>query len=110
MFQGGFDEAVALWREAFPNLALEPLGPARARVTIAGQDLFLFESPVKHDFGFTPSISLVVETTPDEVDRIAGILGRGGDLLMPLDVYDFSPRFTWVNDRFGVSWQIMAAA
>ena len=44
------------------------------------------------------------------VDRIAGVLGRDGEVLMPLDAYDFSPRFTWVNDRFGVSWQIMAAA
>lgn len=110
MFHGGFDHAVALWREAFPNLRVTPLGPGRVRMTIAGQDLFLFDSPVRHAFDFTPAVSLVVETTPAEVDRIAGVLGRDGEVLMPLDAYDFSPRFTWVNDRFGVSWQIMAAA
>lgn len=108
MFHGGFDAAVALWREAFPDLTLEPLGTGLSRVTIAGQQLNLFDSPMKHGFGFTPAISLMVTTTAAEVDRLAGILGAGGQVLMPLDAYDFSPRFTWLNDRFGVSWQLLA--
>lgn len=108
MFHGGFDAAVALWRAAFPDLALEALGRGRARVTVAGQSLYLFDSPVEHAFGFTPAISLLVETTAAEVDRLAAVLGEGGEVLMPLDAYDFSPRFVWLNDRFGVSWQLMA--
>ena len=108
MFQGGFDDAVALWQRAFPDLRREALGPGRARVTLAGAELFLFDSPVRHAFGFTPAISLVVETTAAEVDRLAAILGEGGEVLMPLDAYDFSPRFTWLNDRFGISWQLLA--
>ena len=35
--------------------------------------------------------------------------GEGGKVLMPLDAYDFSPRFLWLNERLGVSWQIMQA-
>ncbi|MEL6662392.1 MAG: VOC family protein, partial [Pseudomonadota bacterium] len=26
--------------------------------------------------------------------------------LMPMDNYGFSQRFAWVNDKFGVSWQL----
>lgn len=31
---------------------------------------------------------------------------EGGEVLMPLDDYGFSTRFGWLNDRFGVSWQL----
>ncbi|WP_240618312.1 VOC family protein [Halomonas heilongjiangensis] len=27
-------------------------------------------------------------------------------VLVPPDDYGFSTRFTWLNDRFGVSWQL----
>ena len=30
----------------------------------------------------------------------------GGGVLLPLGDYGFSRRFGWVNDRFGVSWQL----
>jgi len=34
---------------------------------------------------------------------------RGGAVLMPVDDHGFSRRFGWVNDRFGVSWQLNLA-
>lgn len=106
MFQGGMDEALALWRRAFPEMTFRPGIPAE--VEIAGQSLRLFESPPVHDFGFTPSISLVVSCeSSDEVRRLADILGEGGQILMPLGAYDFAECYIWLNDRFGVSWQIM---
>ena len=36
-------------------------------------------------------------------------LTEGGKGLMPLDDYGFNPLFGWVQDRFGVSWQLMLA-
>jgi len=42
----------------------------------------------------------------DEIDRLAKALGEGGTTLMALGDYGFSRKFTWLNDRFGVSWQI----
>jgi hypothetical protein len=33
-------------------------------------------------------------------------LADGATVLMPLDAYDFSPKFGWLQDRFGVSWQL----
>ncbi|RMC34848.1 VOC family protein [Paracoccus alkanivorans] len=112
MFQGALADAVALWSRAFPDMTIEELSgegePRRVLATVAGQKLFLFDSPVSHEFTFTPAISLVITCDQaEDVDRLAGILGEGGQVFMPLDAYPFSPRFTWVADRFGVSWQLM---
>jgi predicted 3-demethylubiquinone-9 3-methyltransferase (glyoxalase superfamily) len=42
----------------------------------------------------------------DEIESIYKKLLKSGMALMPLDNYGFSPKFGWVADRFGVSWQI----
>lgn len=36
-----------------------------------------------------------------------GLVDGGGAVLMPLDSYPFSDRYSWVVDRFGLSWQLM---
>jgi predicted 3-demethylubiquinone-9 3-methyltransferase (glyoxalase superfamily) len=59
-------------------------------------------------FRFTPAISLfVMLETEAEVDRLWAGLAEGGSVLMPLDSYDWSPRYGWLDDRFGLSWQVM---
>jgi predicted 3-demethylubiquinone-9 3-methyltransferase (glyoxalase superfamily) len=58
-------------------------------------------------FSFTPAISLfVVLETADEVDAMWAELSEGGEVLMPLDAYPWSERYGWLNDRYGLSWQI----
>ena len=58
----------------------------------------------------TPAISLFVDCeSAAELDRLAADLGEGGSVMMPLDAYDFARRFTWLADRFGVSWQLRLA-
>ena len=69
-----------------------------------------FDSPVTHAFGFTPAVSLFVDCdSADEVTRVATLLGEGGSFLMPVDSYPFAERFAWVQDRFGVTWQLSFA-
>jgi predicted 3-demethylubiquinone-9 3-methyltransferase (glyoxalase superfamily) len=81
-----------------------------ARFTLAGQEFRCSDSPVAHDFGFTPSLSLWLETrSAEELERLYTALADGGTELMPLGDYGFSRRFGWVNDRFGVSWQLNLA-
>ena len=79
----------------------------RAFLLLGGQEVQVTDSPVPHDFGFTPSISMFVDCeTPAEVESLYVKLAEGGQTLMPLNAYPFSRRFAWVNDRFGVSWQL----
>lgn len=62
-------------------------------------------------FKFTPAISFfVLCRSADEVDAYWSDLSDGGTVLMPLDAYPFSAKYGWLQDKFGVSWQIILAA
>ena len=60
-------------------------------------------------FTINPSISFFVnvEQDADLLDRLWARLVEGGTALMPVGEYPFSRRYGWVQDRFGVSWQLM---
>lgn len=63
------------------------------------------DSPVKHDFTFTPAMPLFVDCASEAViDGLFANLSDGGQVLMPLDADPFSPKFAWLSDKFGVSW------
>lgn len=79
----------------------------RATFRVAGQTFMAIDSPPVHDFTFTPSFSIFIECDSEaEFNRLAVALGEGGGVLMPADNYGFSKKFTWLADRFGVSWQL----
>ncbi|MEH7122252.1 VOC family protein [Bacillus sp. JJ1532] len=59
-------------------------------------------------FKFNPSVSLMVACESiEEVNTKWEALVEGGTELMPLGEYPFSKRYAWVQDRFGLSWQLM---
>lgn len=59
-------------------------------------------------FQFNPSVSLfVICKDENEVNRIWGKLIAEGKFLMPLDTYDWSSRYGWLQDRYGLNWQLM---
>ena len=59
-------------------------------------------------FKFTPAVSFLVAcSTKEEVDTLWKKLSDGGTALMPLQQYPFSERYGWIQDRYGLSWQIM---
>jgi predicted 3-demethylubiquinone-9 3-methyltransferase (glyoxalase superfamily) len=74
---------------------------------LAGNPFMCIDSTVKHNFTFTPSISLFVNCKTDqEITTLYNHLSADGEILMPLSSYPFSEKFAWVNDRYGVSWQL----
>lgn len=115
MFQQGVaEEAIRFYASLFPGSEVEvvarhPDGSiAQGSVTLAGQQVLCTDSPIKHAFTFTPASSLFVQcSSEEELRRLARELSAGE--LMPIANYGFSTLFTWVNDRFGVSWQLNLA-
>ncbi len=108
-------EAAAFYIGIFPNarvvstvtLSGTPGGDTDiVTLELCGQR-FQFFSPGS-PFKFTPAISFRVDcASEDEVDRLWAALSAGGFALMPLGEYPFSRRYAWLQDRFGVSWQLM---
>jgi predicted 3-demethylubiquinone-9 3-methyltransferase (glyoxalase superfamily) len=65
-------------------------------------------------FKFNPSISFMINFDPSQdkaagqrIDKVWNSLMQGGQALMPLDKYPFSERYGWVQDRYGLSWQLI---
>jgi predicted 3-demethylubiquinone-9 3-methyltransferase (glyoxalase superfamily) len=59
---------------------------------------------------FKPNASIsfmVISETDDEINELWKQLSEGGFVMMPLNKYDWSERYGFVQDRFGVCWQIM---
>lgn len=57
-----------------------------------------------------PAISFFVDCpTEGDVEALWAALSEGGTALMLLDAYPFNPKYGWVKDRFGVSWQLALA-
>lgn len=75
-------------------------------VDLAGQEFTLLSAgPL---FKFNPSISFLVSyATVEEVEGLWNKLAVGGSPLMELGEYPFSKKFGWIQDRFGLSWQLM---
>lgn len=79
----------------------------QATFSLKGQEFMCIDSNVKHQFSFTPSFSIFVTCdTEEEINNLYLKLSEGGQALMPIGNYGFSQRFGWLNDRFGVSWQL----
>lgn len=122
MFAGRAEEAIGFYTSLFADSGVEFIeryGPGypgpegqvvHARFKLCGQLLMAMDSHVEQTFTFTPSTSLFVTCASEsEVDRLYAALTEGGSVMMDLDRYPFATRYAWVQDRFGVSWQLMFA-
>jgi len=61
-------------------------------------------------FTKNPSISFTVLFNQSEaalLDKVWTALAHNGKIMMELDTYDFSEKYGWLEDQFGVSWQLL---
>jgi predicted 3-demethylubiquinone-9 3-methyltransferase (glyoxalase superfamily) len=65
-------------------------------------------------FKINPSISFMVNFDPsrekdasEKIDEVWNELSEGGVALMPLGKYPFSERYGWIQDKYGLSWQLI---
>ena len=119
MFDGVAEEAMTFYVSLLKGSVVsnvERYGPGEqgiegsikiADFILGGQRFRCIDSPIKHAFSFTPAMSIFVDCEDEaELDEAFKELSAGGEVLMPVGDYGFSAKFGWVNDRFGVSWQL----
>lgn len=119
MFEGKAEAAMNFYTSLFAGSKIDHIarygageaGPEgsvmMAAFSLGGQQFMASDSYVQHAFTFTPAISIWVNCESEaEIERAFAALAEGGAVLMPLDAYPFSKKFGWVQDRFGVSWQL----
>jgi predicted 3-demethylubiquinone-9 3-methyltransferase (glyoxalase superfamily) len=120
MFAGQAEEAMSFYTSLFDDSRIDfvqKYGPdypgpegqvVHARFTLAGQPFVAMDSAVEQHFAFTPAISIFVTChDEDEIDRLHAAFTEGGSVMMELGEYPFAAKYAWVQDRFGVSWQLI---
>lgn len=59
-------------------------------------------------FKISPVISFFVHCDSEkEIDTLWQKLSEGGTVMMQLDKYPFSEKYGWIQDKFGLSWQLI---
>ncbi|MET3876266.1 VOC family protein [Chitinophaga sp. OAE865] len=113
------EEAMNFYIELFDNSKITEIkrygkdGPGKegtvmvAKFELNGKHFICSDSFVKHEWNFTPAISLFVDCKTDsEIEKLFEKLSDNGKIFMPLDNYGFSQKFGWVGDKFGITWQL----
>lgn len=114
MFHGQAEEAMKFYTSIFDRSEIKQVmhhengQVLHATFTLKGQTFMCIDNTSGDHHAFTPAISLFVDCdSEEEIDRVFGQLSLDGQVLMPLGpLPPFSEKFGWVQDRFGVSWQI----
>ncbi len=114
--EGQAQSALDLYGEVFFDFALHALthhaAPHDGLIMTAvfevkGQAMRVSDSFISHEWSITPGISFFIDLEDeDELNRLAAALAEGGLVHMPAGNYGFSALFAWVQDRFGVNWQV----
>lgn len=115
-------EAVQFYTTIFPHSAISNITTIHEVPTPSGDcDIISFElaghpfmainaGPL---FKFNPSISFIVNFDPSNVNAKKNLdvlwekLSSNGKTLIPLGQYPFSERYGWIQDKYGLSWQLI---
>jgi len=98
-------EAAEFYVSVFGGRVLDA-SPMVVHFMIEGQK-FMALNGGKH-FRINPSVSFfVVYESAAKTEEAFRLLSENGSVLMPLDKYEWSSSYAWIQDKYGVSWQLM---
>ena len=100
--EGKARQALDLYKSVFPSFNLISI-----QNHAEPHDELIMVATFSHEWSLTPSISFFVELGSEEdLENYANSLSKNGKVMMPAGNYGFSKMFTWVEDEYGVNWQL----
>lgn len=103
--RGKVAEAADFYIQTFGNGRIAQTSPYVIQIELSGQKFMLLNDGPTSTPNATISF-MVISETPAETEGYWNKLIEGGKILMPLDSYTWSPKYGWVQDKFGVNWQL----
>ncbi|MBI5370848.1 MAG: VOC family protein [Sphingobacteriales bacterium] len=105
-YDGNAKEAAAFYCSVFPNSKITTDTPMVVNFYLNGQKFMGLNGGPQYKFN--PSVSFfVISESDEEINELYARLSEGGKIMMPLDKYDWSERYGFFQDKFGLAWQIM---
>lgn len=106
-FDGNAKQAAEFYSTVFADSKISSENHFVVTFESAGQRFILLNGGPHYTLNPSVSFYVVLETI-GEVDKTWEKLLEGGSVLMPLDKYPWSEKYGWVQDKFGVNWQLSA--
>ncbi len=103
-YDGDARESAGFYVKVF-NGKITADNPMVINVDLFGQKFMLLNGGPHFKKNASVSFTVLCETE-DEVQQYWDGLAEDGMVMMPLDSYPWSAKYGWVQDRFGVSWQV----
>jgi predicted 3-demethylubiquinone-9 3-methyltransferase (glyoxalase superfamily) len=98
-------ETANLYAAAFPETRITQSTAMVVTLNIAGHPFMILNGGPQYQPNPTVSFFFITESSA-EIDHALQLLSEGGKVMMPLDTYPWSEHYAWVQDRYGVSWQL----
>jgi predicted 3-demethylubiquinone-9 3-methyltransferase (glyoxalase superfamily) len=86
------------------NAKIVSQSPIVSEIEVAGQTITLLDGGPMYQPNASISFFYICET-PEELSSIWKAFSEQGSVLVPLDKYDWSEQYGWLNDQYGISWQ-----
>ncbi len=112
-YLAAFEDAHVVEHQRYPEEGLldfqQPMAGQTLLIELSLRGFHIMLINADDTFTPNPSISLMVSNPSVEATtKLYKHLSDGGFALMPLDSYDFNEHYAWVQDKFGVSWQLFS--
>lgn len=105
-FDGNAKQAADFYCSLFNNTRILQSNPMVTTFQLNGTKFMGLNGGPQYKL--TQAVSFFVYCGGDEseINRLYAELSKGGKVIWPLDKYEWSPRYAWVEDKFGVNWQL----